>query len=217
MTHFPFVVVSHSGLPTGFTTLDDALTQFMRNTFGTFLVKSAMEERGPAIREAVIKDGGYRHWQHESCNMGETRQCGAIFHTHPHEFPEDFRNRHFPPSGTPLGGRSTDYIVEAEAAWAKREGPRVGDYILHPDLTRTRFTHDWGDGIQAGGGNGSYCIGKQGYLSYSGGLSKAIPKDKIEYAGYEAFAEVWFFRDGHVGAHRGIPATITARVYKELP
>lgn len=216
MTHFPFVVVSHSGLPTGYTTLDDALMQFMRNTFGAFLVKTAMEERGQAIRDAVIQNGGYRHWEHEGGGFGETRQTGAIFHLHPHEFVEDFRNKHFPPSGDLRGGRSTDYIVEAEAAWAKREGPRVGDYIIHPDLTRTRFTHDWGDGIQAGGGAGSYCIGREGYLSYSGGLTKAIPKDKIEYAGYEAPAEVWFFRDGFPGAHRGIPATIIARVYKEL-
>ena len=215
MTHIPYVVVAHTGLPTGYTTFDDALLQFMRNTYGAFLVSAAMKEYGPAIREAVIQNGAYRHWQHEYGSEGETRMTGAIFHTHPHEFPEDFRNKHLPPVGFP-GGRSTEYIQEAEANWAKREGPRVGDYIIHPDLTRTRFTHDWGDEIQAGGGAGSYHIGREGYLSYSGGLTRGIPKAKIEYAGYELPAEVWFFRDGFPGARRGIPATISSRVYKEL-
>ena len=104
---------------------------------------------------------------------------------------------------------------ERETMWNKRRGPRVGDFVKMADGTLKRFTYNWGDGIQttANGYGGSFHLGK-GYVSYSGGLDPAIPRETIRYAGKKRAGSFWFFHHGHMTAHNGVETTAMCRVYE---
>lgn len=106
-------------------------------------------------------------------------------------------------------------LAERVAAYNKKKGPRVGDWLRRKDGSMSRLTHDWGDSIQDGGGRyGRFYLG-HGYLSYSGSLNPSVPVSKMVDTGDDKAGSVWFFKDNEVRAHNGIEADIMQRVYEE--
>lgn len=104
----------------------------------------------------------------------------------------------------------------AEAAFNQIEGPRVGDYVIHLSGKVSRFTYDWGDRLQAGGGGRSFHLDNTGYVTYSGGLTDSIPKSKLELTSEKRPGLFWHFDLGIAGAHRGVEYTLDCRVYREV-
>ena len=103
-------------------------------------------------------------------------------------------------------------------AWNKREGPRVGDFVIFPDGAFRRFTHDWGDDIQTTITrriDTSFHMFKDGYLSFSGSLDPAIPKARL-WLQKDMVREglIWFFHHDIAGESRGVNAKIPCRVYQ---
>lgn len=93
--------------------------------------------------------------------------------------------------------------------------PRVGDYLKLPnDLGFTRFTHEWDESIQTGGGTGSFYLGKSGGVSYSGGLDSGVSKKDIVPTIELKKGFIWIFDEGISGAHRGKDFEIDFRVYE---
>ena len=97
-----------------------------------------------------------------------------------------------------------------------KEGPRVGDYLIRLDGSITRLTYDWGDAIQTGGHQyGQYYLG-EGYLSYSGGLDKAVPKANMVLESGTKPGKVWFFDKDVHRAHNAVEFEVPMRIYKEV-
>lgn len=96
----------------------------------------------------------------------------------------------------------------------KMEGARVGDWLLLPNGDYTRFTHLWDDHIQTGGSSDSYCMGKSGCLSYSGGLDRGINLDCIEQTAEVKNGRIWFFSKDWAKADNGVYYNIPCRVFK---
>jgi len=118
--------------------------------------------------------------------------------------------------------RDAGILETLAGAWAKREGPRVGDFIQMLDGSLRRFTYDWGDGLQTtltshpvhGTYGGSFYFG-HGAMSYSGGLDHEIPNESIQPTGEAREGRAWFFHHGHPGAHRGVGCKTPCRVFTQ--
>jgi hypothetical protein len=100
-------------------------------------------------------------------------------------------------------------------AWNKRTGPRVGDFCLLPDGTETRFTNDWGKGIQTTSGSepGSFYFG-EGWMDYSGALDPGIPRDSLEDTGQVKPGAAWIFHHDQPKAHNAVAVAVPCRVYR---
>jgi len=82
--------------------------------------------------------------------------------------------------------------------------PIEGQWIKGYDGKMTRFTHCWNDGVQTGGGQGSYYLCANGKGSYSGGLDSAVPYDLLERTEERVKGQFWIFHKECSGAHRGV-------------
>jgi hypothetical protein len=116
---------------------------------------------------------------------------------------------------TPLNEK---ILNERANLFAKGPGPAVGDYItlppVHPRLGRwTRITHVWEDSVQTGGMGGSYHLGEQGYMSYSGGLDSGVPTMALVPCKDPKMGPCWFFDGGWARAGGGVNAVIQCRVF----
>jgi len=94
------------------------------------------------------------------------------------------------------------------------KGAKVGDWIKGYDGKMTRFTHAWGDGIQTGGGMGSFYLCSNGYASYSGGLDSSVPYDLIELTDDYKDGQFWIFHKEWSGAGRGVYYNHPCRVWR---
>lgn len=111
------------------------------------------------------------------------------------------------------------------AEWDAIPGPRVGDFVEMLDGTTRRFTHHWGDGIQTtyytkerGHWDASFYFGREGYVSFSGSLDKAIPLEKLQQIeGGAKPGNVWFFHHNEMRAHNGVYCTVPCRIFRQLP
>jgi hypothetical protein len=205
MTRAAFVTVNTCGEPEGHETPESAVAKHLHNIGGAWNLFGHEQPR----TEADL--AGKRMALFEYVRPDCSPLFAAIFDNRADgQSLDNYRNRH-------LWGRanSESYVQKAESAWKERTGPRVGDYVRHPDGKLTRFTYDWGDGLQAGGGRGSYHLTRCGFASYSGGLSAGIPRDRLTRTGETMPGEFWFFLDGWTGAHRGVSISIPCRVYQE--
>jgi len=102
--------------------------------------------------------------------------------------------------------------------WSTRNGPRIGDWCEMLDGSLRRFTHDWGDSIQVTSsltGLGSFYFG-DGYMSYSGGLNRAINKEQLVDTGKTINGPVWFFHHDYWMAHNGVYFKVPCKVYKQI-
>lgn len=95
----------------------------------------------------------------------------------------------------------------------KREGPRVGDYVIFTDKVVHRFSHDWEKQGMQTSENGSYHLSRNGYISMSGGLNPCVKRSKISYSGEDKLGRIWFFHHGYATAHAGVYADIMCRIY----
>lgn len=104
------------------------------------------------------------------------------------------------------------------ARWNEREGPRVGDWCIMLDGTMRRFTYDWGDRIQttcARNNDEIFYLG-DGYMSFSGSLDPAIPKEKLVDTWTMKEGNAWFFHHGYPAASNGVYCRVPCRVYKVI-
>jgi hypothetical protein len=90
----------------------------------------------------------------------------------------------------------------------------VGDYLEMPDGTESRVTYCHDDGVQDGGGSGSFFLCRSGNGSYSGGLNGIKPLDKITPTDKTKPALFWIFSRNWSGANRGFYFYINVRVWK---
>jgi len=101
---------------------------------------------------------------------------------------------------------------------AKR-GPRVGDFIYMRDGTLRRFAFQYSDGslqTESKLHYGSFYLGPDGSVSYSGGLDSVVPRHRIEDTGEHQPAAFWFFSHNEHRAHNGVTVSAPCRVFKEL-
>jgi hypothetical protein len=116
--------------------------------------------------------------------------------------------------------RDAEILREREAEWNKRQGPRVGDFVIMPNNEVRRFTYDWGDDIQTthpkfSGDVSFYFSGD--CMSFSGSLDHALPKSAMVDTGETRPGRAWFFHHNESGAHRGVYFWIDCRVYRYTP
>lgn len=90
----------------------------------------------------------------------------------------------------------------------------VGDYLEMPDGSESRVTYCHDDGVQDGGGAGSFFLCKSGNASYSGSLNGLKPFDKIKPTDRTKPALFWIFSRNWAGANRGFYFYINVRVWK---
>lgn len=103
-----------------------------------------------------------------------------------------------------------------QCSLADYNGPkaRVGQWLKLPNGKYTRFTYDWGEQIQTGGGPGPGFYLGDGYMSYSGGLNPGIEHQYLELTDETLPGGVWFFSRGWAGAACGVNYTIMLPVWK---
>ena len=102
-------------------------------------------------------------------------------------------------------------LRERVGAWSQKGLPRVGDFIEFSDGIVEQFSYDWGDSIQSSEG-GSFYLGK-GYVSFSGALNTAIPKDKVSDSGRTKLGKFWFFHHDDMTAHNGVYVNVACRIF----
>lgn len=119
-----------------------------------------------------------------------------------------------------LDARDEEIRQQRIAAWSRRVGPRVGDFVEMLDGTLRRLTHDWGDDIQTTSGfqpgDVSFYFG-DGHCSFSGSLDAAIPKVRLDDTGVLKDGPVWFFHHAIAGGGRAVRCAIPCRVYRQTP
>lgn len=121
-------------------------------------------------------------------------------------------------TATALDERDTalraDLLVEHEKH-EKREGPRVGDYVVwrEQDGERVyrRVAHDWGEDVQAADG-GSFHLGRWG-VTFSGALHPSVPTSDLLDTGETMSGSVWFWHHGMPGAGNGVDTVVPFRVW----
>ena len=91
-----------------------------------------------------------------------------------------------------VDNRDCELVKSAFKEYALRGGPAVGDWIIFSDGVKHRFSHHWGDSIQTSQG-GSFYMDASGYVSFSGGLSPAVPIGRIQPAGEYEPGLFWSF------------------------
>ena len=123
-------------------------------------------------------------------------------------------------------------VNERITAYAKRTGPRVGDYITFANDVERRISHVWDadwneDGIASyqtsdsgsyhmgNGGFGAWESGERGtYVSFSGALHHSVKGTTLRRAPGVKDAWVWIFHHDLAGAGCAVHATIPARMYR---
>ena len=106
-------------------------------------------------------------------------------------------------------------LARRQAGLDKITRPKNGDFIIMTDGTIKRFCHDWGEeGLQTTTG-GSFYLGENGEISYSGGLDPSTPLYRIEPTGQRRKDRIWFFDHDQWGAGRGVYFDAEFNVWKE--
>lgn len=113
----------------------------------------------------------------------------------------------------------TDKIIGemSVAAWNRKpaDKPRVGDYLKLSDGTYSRVTMRHQYGAQIGGGeHGSYYLGKDGSVSYSGGLDPSVLYECFKPTDETKRGRFWFFHHGIAGGGRGVDFWVECRVFQ---
>jgi hypothetical protein len=117
--------------------------------------------------------------------------------------------------------KNNESILRERLESFNRPGVRVGDWLkCDPPDPRcpvyTRFTYDYGDGIQTGGQDGSFYFAGS-YMSYSGGLDPGIAIADLVLTDEVKEGSCWFFDEGISGAGRGVHFQVPLRVFKPKP
>jgi len=110
--------------------------------------------------------------------------------------------------------KNIDIIKELTKTRNKRTNILVGDYLEMPDGSTSRVTYCHDNGVQDGGGAGSFFLCSSGNGSYSGGLDGIKPFDKIKPTNQTKKALFWIFSQNSWGANRGFYFYIDVKVWK---
>lgn len=98
------------------------------------------------------------------------------------------------------------------------ERPLVGDWVRLPDDSMRRVTHDWDDRLQLTSGSfpgdASFHIDREGYCSFSGSLSQAIPLEHFTVTDEAKDGSCWFFSNDWAYAHSGVYIRVPFRVWQ---
>lgn len=105
-------------------------------------------------------------------------------------------------------------IAQLTEARNKRIDILVGDFLRMPDGSISRVTYCHDNGVQDGGGAGSFFLYKSGQGSYSGGLDGIKPFDKIKPTNETKPALFWIFSQNRSGANRGFYFYIDVKVWQ---
>lgn len=137
---------------------------------------------------------------------------------------EDFRalNESFyhPATADQHSERDFDLLSERIKQLNKREGPRVGDFVILPDESIRRFTHDWTDSLQTTirqGNDSSFYFSPNGFCDFSGSLDDSLPIERLEDTNETRLGRVWFFSNNIARAHNAVHAQVSFRVYRYRP
>lgn len=93
--------------------------------------------------------------------------------------------------------------------------PRVGDFVILTDGTLERFSHDWGDSLQTSPG-GSWYMGNNGYIEFSGGLNPSIPKNQLTRLSNFKDGRFWFFQHDFARANNGVDFLVPCRTFQQV-
>lgn len=115
-----------------------------------------------------------------------------------------------------LDERDQALAEKIKTAWLARPGMRVGDFVRWPNGEIRRCSHDWDDSMQTSK-TGSFYIGADAGVSFSGGLQPPNPKTFFKLTNEVIDGEFWFFSHGRAGAGRGKDVMLPCRVYRLEP
>lgn len=110
--------------------------------------------------------------------------------------------------------KNIDIIKGLTETRNKRTDILTGDYLEMPDGSISRVTYNHENGVQDGGGAGSFFLCKSGNGSYSGSLNGIKPLDKIKPTNRTKKALFWIFSENWSGANRGFYFYIDVKVWK---
>jgi hypothetical protein len=134
---------------------------------------------------------------------------------------DEFRalNQHFyrPESMAQYSQRDFALLGDRVAKLNQRRGPRVGDFVIMPDESILRFTHDWTDSLQTTiphNTDSSFYFSPNGFCDFSGSLDDALPIEQLEETADTRLGRVWFFANDSARAHNRVIAEVSFRVYK---
>lgn len=207
---YTHVVVGAAGMPQPYLYMREAIEGFGRAVYGGWLNSDDLKRKA---RESLEAGKPFYFKEH---NPDCSPRCASILPVEPGRDITEYINCHVEP-----GSRNDRLFKEITDAWKAREDklfcPRVGDYFIRLDGKISRFTYDWGDGIQDGGGDGGFHCFTSGFMSYSGGLDDAKPKDKmVRVAGRTKLGSAWCWFHNVAGAHRAIYFQLPCNVYAEV-
>jgi len=111
-------------------------------------------------------------------------------------------------------------LSERQNARFRLSGPQVGDFIKNKAGQLTRITHLWDDGPQTNGFSesgegGSFYLGSNGKLDYSGGLEPSIPLERLKEVSGRCGLQgsAWFFHHNQSGGGRGVYFKVWCKVF----
>jgi hypothetical protein len=110
--------------------------------------------------------------------------------------------------------KNINIIKQLSEARNKLNNILVGDFLRMPDGSVSRVTYQHDDGVQDGGGSGSFFLYKSGDGSYSGGLNSCKPYDKIKSTNETRPALFWIFSQNWAGANRGFHFYINVKIWE---
>lgn len=93
----------------------------------------------------------------------------------------------------------------------ERRGARVGDFVQFTDGAVRRISHIHGGSVQTSRG-GSFYLGVA-EVSFSGTLSRPIPRESLKRAGWTVGGPVWFFHHDHPQAGGAVTFTAKFRMF----
>ncbi len=113
--------------------------------------------------------------------------------------------------------RDAAILEQRTIAYDKRQGPRVGDFVIFADgvTRRVSYIWDWDSdddtSVQTSDG-GSYYLG-DGYVSMSGGLYIGVPGKSLTLTDEVRDGRAWFFHHDYHTAHNGVDVSLPFRVF----
>jgi len=137
---------------------------------------------------------------------------------------EQFRtlNQSFylPETAVQYSERDYNLLTERIAKLNLRQGPRVGDFVIMPDESVRRFTHDWTDSLQTTirqNNDSSFYFSLNGFCNFSGSLDDSLPIEQIEATTETRLGRVWFFSNNVARMHNAVNARVPFKVYRYQP
>jgi hypothetical protein len=105
--------------------------------------------------------------------------------------------------------------------FVRREGPRVGDFVILENGKGCRITYDWGRFVQTTPRRSQsvafFHLDATGLMIYSGGLDPVIPKTEPKRSDETLAGLAWIYHHNKPGAHNSVTLLVPCRVYLHQP